>query len=506
MVSQIIGNSRDVIALILLFGVTIFVHELGHFLVARWCGMVVDTFSIGFGPAIWKRKVKATTYKIGWIPFGGYVALPQLDPSGMTTIQGKRGGQEGAGEQESDEPPAGRDLPPISPWKKIAVSLAGVSGNLVFAVGLAWIVYLSPNAPVTEKAEAPVLGFVDTNSLAFDRGLRSGDEIVAVNGEKVKSWNDVSMLCLLGTGRTNEVTVSLKSDGRLRDLQLPIAHTELDAPMVEGIGKSAPCVVNGVMPGSSAEEAGFKEGDIIRELDGVVVASTEHFVNLVQKRGDREVPVLLDRAGQLIERRVKPRFNSQMNKMVVGVTIGSGREAMVVFWMQYKEPMAQIKSDSMLIFRTLRALVTPREAKQAAKGLGGPVLIIAALWVAIKLSALNAVGFLRFLNVNLAILNLLPIPVLDGGHVVFALWEGIFRRRANPKVVNVLVNVFATLLISAIVLLSLRDIMRAPKMLRAFGLLKAEAEAQAQTNAAPASTNAVIAPQPVDNVATNPGK
>ena len=88
-----IQGIADVIVLVALFGFTIFIHELGHFLVALRCGMVVDTFSIGFGPALWKRKIRGITYKIGWIPVGGYVALPQLDPSGMETIQGKEKGE-----------------------------------------------------------------------------------------------------------------------------------------------------------------------------------------------------------------------------------------------------------------------------------------------------------------------------------------------------------------------------------------------------------------------------
>src|SRR5210317_1991058 len=116
---SIIKSLGDVLVLIVLFGITIFVHELGHFWVALKCGLVVDTFSIGFGPAIWKKKVNGVVYKIGWIPFGGYVALPQLDPSGMSHIQ------DGEGEQET------RELPPVAPWKRILVSVAGAGGNVI---------------------------------------------------------------------------------------------------------------------------------------------------------------------------------------------------------------------------------------------------------------------------------------------------------------------------------------------------------------------------------------
>ena len=111
-----------IVVILLLFGATIFVHELGHFLVARRCGMRVEVFSIGFGPAIWKTKRNGIVYKIGIIPFGGYVALPQMDPSGV---------------KPRDDGEEKRDLPRIAPWKKILVALAGVTGNMIFAVFLA---------------------------------------------------------------------------------------------------------------------------------------------------------------------------------------------------------------------------------------------------------------------------------------------------------------------------------------------------------------------------------
>ena len=126
--------------------------------------------------------------------------------------------------------------------------------------------------------------------------------------------------------------------------------------------------------------------------------------------------------------------------------------------MMYRRPLDQIRNDAAAIVRILKALVTPREARQAAGALGGPIMILTALWFSIQTSMLNAIGFLRFLNINLAILNLLPFPVLDGGHILFCAWEAVTRRKVHPRFVNVLVNVFAVLLIGVMLWISYRDL------------------------------------------------
>jgi len=457
MFSTVVNSAGDVVALILLFGVTIFVHELGHFLLALWCGMRVDTFSIGFGPALWKRTIKGITYKLAWFPVGGYVALPQLDPAGMSTIQG-------GGEQGEDK----RELPPVAAWKKIIVSVSGSMGNVLFAFVLAWVVYLGLEAASDEDGAGTVIGFVATNSPAYRQGLRVGDEITAVNGEAVATWNDFSVLCTLGSGKSEGIVLAVRSGGETREIRVSTTETDMGLPMIEGIARAMSCVVSGVSPDGSAGEAGIREDDIVREFSGVKVVGTEHFIGLVDERAGLPTPIVVERAGGLVQLEVTPRHNPEMGRALIGVSVSSGLQGNVMPWMQYRRPLEQVKDDAMGIARILRALLTPREARQAARSLGGPIMIFAALWVSIKISFLNAIGFLRFLNVNLAILNLLPIPVLDGGHVVFSVWEGVTRRKVHPRVANALINVCAVLLISLLILLSFRDVLRVPRLFRMF--------------------------------------
>ena len=171
---------------LLLFGLAIFIHEFGHFLAARWMGLQVDAFAIGFGPALWKRTVNGVEYKIGCIPFGGYVALPQLDPSGMEKVQG------GNGEASRD------DLPDIAAWRRIVVAVAGPFGNMVLAVALALCIAWMPG--VRTGALDTRIGLVEEGTAAWEAGLRTGDRIESVNGHKVSTWTDMEVEWQLAGG------------------------------------------------------------------------------------------------------------------------------------------------------------------------------------------------------------------------------------------------------------------------------------------------------------------
>lgn len=435
-------NAWIAILIVLFFGITIFVHELGHFLVAKRMGMVIETFALGFGPALWKRKINGITYKIGLIPVGGYVSLPQIDPSGMSTIQG-----------DTEKNPA--KLPPVSPWRRIPVLFCGSLGNAIFAVALAWFIYWGPESVTFEENNAMV-GSVDTNSVAYERGLRNGDGILEVNGKKVSSWYTFSIECLLAPGKDNAEATLLVASGESapREIRVPLTVTKDNIQVVDGVGRAGPCIVAEITPGGSADEAGMQPLDVIKTFDGIRIASVAHMQDLVALKSGVTVPVTIEREGLAMKLNVTPRFDPEQDRARIGVMLVS---EIVTPWMQESDPWRQLESDSTAIVRVLQALVTPSEARKAAQGLGGPVMIFATLFLAIKISFMNAIGFLRFLNINLAILNLLPIPVLDGGHIMFTLWEGITGRKVSPRVVNALVNTFAVLLIGVMILLTFKD-------------------------------------------------
>ena len=464
---DIIKNTSDLIVLVVLFGLTIFIHELGHFLVALRTGMVVETFSIGFGPALWKKKIRGNILiKLGCIPFGGYVALPQLDPAGMDAIQ------DGAKKDTEKR----EELPPAEPWKRIAVSFAGAAGNFLLAIVLAWIIYLGPE-PIAPEERGAIVGYVNPDSAPYSLGMRPGDQIVSVNGRAVDSWYECSVECLLGSGASGQAVLKVRSADGVKDLSLSVVETKDGVPIIEGVEKASPCIIAAVDAGSSAEQAGLKANDIVNTFNGVRVAGIEHLQDLVDARRDKATPITVQRDDKPVDLVVTPRFNAEHGKALMGVQLG---RVVVMPWMQYRKPGAQIEHDATAILRILQALATPKESRKAAGGLGGPVLILATLWASIKISFMNAVGFLRFLNVNLAVINLLPIPVLDGGHIVFALWERTTRRKVSPKFANVVVNAFAALLISLFVLLTFKDVSRLWDWRKLFVRSGSETPAEAQ--------------------------
>ncbi|MCF7818043.1 MAG: RIP metalloprotease RseP [Kiritimatiellales bacterium] len=447
-----------VFMMIFLFGITIFVHEWGHFIVAKKCGLVIETFSIGMGPAIWSKEIDGIVYKIGAFPIGGYVSLPQLDPEGMEKMQG---------ENENDR----KQLPDISPWKKIAVAVAGPFCNIVFALVLAVLV-----ATANEPANIALIGSVDTNSVAYAEGLRPADQIVAVNGNPVKSWYDAQVETLLG-GKDHIITLTVLTGTETRDIQIQANDPKDGDYLLEGVSEAIPCVLGRVTPGSPAAEAGVEPDDIVKEFAGTRVVDWAHFTELVQQHPDQTVSMKVLRGEELVTLTVTPKYDEGMDRALIGVSLG-GSGAMP--WSLSGSPIEQIKSDASSIFRLLKALTTKGEAKQAAGGLGGPVAIFTMIWFALKLGIINALGLIRFININLAVLNLLPLPVLDGGHVCFALWEGITKRKIHPKVVGTLVNVFAILLITAMLFLSWRDVDRNWNLSRFFKKAPAEQPVEPQ--------------------------
>ncbi len=423
-----------------LFGLTIFAHELGHYLAARACGFVIEVFAIGFGPAVWKRRVGGVLYKVGLLPFGGYVALPQMEP--RTEERGTGGG------------PA-PEHPPVSPWSKIVVAAAGAAGNLLLALLLAYVVFVvgKPSAPHERRC---VVGYVGETSEAAAAGLQPGDGILAANGTPVGNWQDLLTILSLNSDETARLLV--RGPAGEREVELPLGPRTLGARLPAGLMMEDLCRVGGLIPGGSAKAAGLRAGDLIVRLADREVFSRAHLVALVSDHADEDIPVVVQRGGERLTLSVRPQFDAAEQRPLIGILFS--QVAVDYDTIVHPRPLAQLREHATAIFRFLRALVTPRESKAAAGAVGGPVSILYTYWQMVRGSFKLALWFTVFLNVNLGILNLLPIPVLDGGHILFSLWEGITRRPASASFVGWVYRIFATLLIGLFLLLTFRDARR----------------------------------------------
>ena len=436
--TAILSQIISLVAVLVLFSLTIVVHEWGHFIVARACGLVAEVFSLGFGPAIWRRRWRGVTWRIGLIPFGGYVTLPQIDPAGMEAVQ-----EQGAPSHTESHR---RPLPPATPWQRIVVSLAGAAGNLLLAYGLAWIVFLA-DRPLPTGQEGTVVGSVESGSTAWEAGLRPGDQIEEADGKPVRTWPALHQILAL----REEVRLTLRhADGRRETVVVRTAPDDRFEGMrsLPGVTEGTLCKVGTVAPGSPAAQAGLKPGDIIRFLDGEPVGGWGEMLERLQSREGRPTEIRFERNGSLQTVVVVPYRDPTLNVVRIGIRFDS----LVL------TPFAQIRQDAAGILRFLRSLLTPRETRRAARGVGGAISIVAAFWLHVQAGLLMALSFTRFLNVNLAILNLLPLPVLDGGHLVLALGEWITGRRPREAVLRAIFNLFFVLLVGLMLLLVFRDV------------------------------------------------
>lgn len=430
-----------IIGAILLLGLTILVHEFGHYLAARLCGMVVDVFSIGFGPALWQTRRHGITYKIAAIPFGGYVALPQMEPPSAERRKEDSEREARDGHAES--------LPAVPAWKRIIVSLAGATGNVLLAVVLAWLAwtfYGAPAAAADPSGEGVLIGLVEESSEAYDAGIREADRILKVNGERISSWTGFIQVAALS--QTPVLTVR-SGDDAPREVRLSTEKMDFDIQMIPGLYPGSPCMVRGVQPGSPAEAAGIQRNDRILALDGIPLGSPLHMITLINEREDREVVLTVRRKEKTLEMTVVPRMDPVLERPLIGIEFAEEG---------VPRPLTQLRNDAAPVFRLLGALFRKTERREATRGVGGPVTVLTMLWLQVSAGLMSALTFTRFLNINLAIINLLPIPILDGGHILFALFEVITRRRVHPRVLHTLLHVFAILLIGLMLLLTFRDV------------------------------------------------
>jgi len=440
--AEILNGIYVVGAVLLLFGAAVFVHELGHYLVARWCGMKVEAFAIGFGPKIFGWTRDGIEYSWRWIPAGGYVKLPQMITS--EALEGKHA--------------AAEPLPPASPWAKILVAAAGPFMNIVFAFVVATLIYFV-GLPVAVNPS--IIGYVEPNSSEFNAGIREGDRIVMVNGKLVKSWQDVQMTTALA--RTNVLPVVTERDGvRATNLLTAKISEVVGLKMLNLDPKDHP-VISQVDPGSPAEAAGLKENDRFVSFGGVPIVGQDQLVELIRKRGGQSTEVQVERGKERLALQVTPKIIDPERKTGrIGVILTGSSTTVYHVMKPGPNPWAQVADVWDKTVSTFSALLHSKQTGVGAKDLAGPVGIFAMLAVQVNTDYRLALTFLVLLNINLAILNLLPIPVLDGGHILLALIEKIRRRPISARFQEYATTGFAVLLISFMLYVTFFDIKRVP--------------------------------------------
>lgn len=449
--TTLFSNIWAIFLIVLFFGGSIFVHELGHFLAARRRGVKVTRFSIGFGPKMFSWQGKdGVDYRISWLPLGGYVALPQL--ADMPAVEGKDN-------LETEK------LPPVSYSSRMLVFVAGAVFNLIFAFVLATIIWLVGQPTTSDQATTQIGYVVDelenadgelVPSPASEAGLRIGDTIRAIDESPVDDWQDLLQTLVTSAGRTEEGrrynVFTIERDGELRDVTVfPQLATDERIRKV-GIIAAYELIVHSVAADSDGEALGLLSGDRLIALDDTRILNVQTYADHLGAHRARQIVVHIQRDGAPLELILPARPDvEQPADLGLGLTTDSK--------LVYPTPFKQFSDHVGMTFRTLGSLINPQSDIGISK-LSGPVGIIRVFHMAAQADIRLVLWFTILVNINLAIFNLLPIPVLDGGHMLFAT-IGKLRGRALPtNFIMTAQSIFMMLLLSMILYVSFFDVRR----------------------------------------------
>lgn len=457
MIASLVDIATSVLALLVTLGILVTVHEFGHFWVARRCGVKVLKFSIGFGKAVktWVGK-DGVEYVIAPIPLGGYVRML---------------GQEDTSIADSAAIPAedmSRSFAAKSVWQRMAISAAGPVANFLLAIFVFWLI----NIVYGVSGVAPVISSIVDDSVAQRAGLQAGDEILAVDGEPTLIWQQVSMQLLARMGETGSVAFSIETADKTgrREVNVPIRGWLADSleprPLRDlGIAQiDIPAVIAGVVEGGAAEQGGLRAEDRVLAVNGQTVRSWSHWVEIIRRSPELALEVEVERGGSQVRLALTPASRETEEGLQIG-SIGAYVKPMSYDELVPQEMRREVKYNpasalwpavtetydkSIFVLASIKKMVV---GLISVKNINGPITIAQVAGETASYGLNVYLGFLALLSISLGVMNLLPIPVLDGGHILYNLIE-IVTRRPVPDRVQAFGLQIGLLLISGIMMLA----------------------------------------------------
>ncbi len=424
-----------ILAFVFVLGVLIFVHELGHFLMARRIGVRVLTFSLGFGPKLASFRRGDTEYCISAVPLGGYVKMAGETPEDPRTGQ-------------PDE------FLSKSKWQRFQVLVMGPVMNILLAIVLMWVVLMQGARVPAFLDRAPVVGAVETGSPAERSGIRPGDRIVRVAGREVPTWELFSMA--VGTRANRDIPIEIVREGRsIRLAVTPDSRTKYEVGDI-GVFPDVHPRIGQVVAGEAAERGGLMAGDVVVSFDGRTISYGSQLTEAIAKSANRTVVFGVQRAATHVDVRVTPMLRGKKGWVGISV-IDEFKTVHLGPWAAAKMSLQRNYEFGGLIFRTLVGLLT-RET--SPRQLMGPVAIAQLSGESAALGWIALFSLMASISLNLGILNLLPIPVLDGGHIFIMALEGLARRDFSAKVKEGMLLAGFTLLMMLMVTVIYNDLTR----------------------------------------------
>ncbi len=443
------------LAFLFVLGFLIFIHEFGHFIAARKVGIRVEVFSLGFGPRLFGFKRGDTDYRLSAFPFGGYVRMAGED----LPIQGKA---DSSGDENADKealPPEivlkGDELQSKSIPQRLLVFIAGAGMNAVFAVLftilLGYVGYYVPAYSVSP----PEIGWISPGSPAEKAGLKPGDLIREVDGTSVETWEQAVNLIFADPARAHILDIN-RNDKTIRTAFTPGELSNEN--QLGGLAFPSTITVESVRKDYPAGAAGIQPGDVIVSVNGEKLRAIEQLQEIVNSYSGSPLEVSVLRNGKTERFQLTPKYDADAKRFLIGITFEKNQV------LEKHDFPDAVKFGFVLNYQVGKSmlnlvgqLVT---GKASVKSLGGPVMISVLAGKAAKRGWRELLSLTAFISLNLAILNVLPIPILDGGLILFLLIEALLGKPINEKLQIAIQNVFFVLLIGFFLVVTYNDIIR----------------------------------------------
>lgn len=436
----------SILSFFIAFGLLVLVHEFGHFWLARRIGVSVERFSIGFGPKLFGFKWKETDCCLSLLPLGGYVKMKgetdeeAIDPNDKTAFSNK------------------------SISDRSAIVLAGPLMNLLFSFVLMPLVFWIGRPEPAFLNQPPVVERILPNSPAEQGGLKIGDEVLSLNAKAVTTWRELLQdIAITPVG--SRLALGIRRDGDQKTYWLETEKLPGEEESYLGLekffGESPPAIIQSVLPKGEADRAGLKPKDQVTKVAGVAIQNWDDLVRAIQAVKDKPLELEVLRGQKVYRFTLRPQWDAAAKRYLIGIQGAESATPLAATLKRYS-PIEAIgmgfKTNWENLLLTLTVLKKLLTLELSYKTLGGPVRIAYTL---ARASAAGVADFLyltAFLSLQLAILNLLPIPVLDGGHLLFYLIEAVRRKPLSLKARMVAQQVGMVLLITLIVLVTWNDL------------------------------------------------
>jgi regulator of sigma E protease len=419
----------------------VFIHELGHFLAAKWSGVKVHTFSIGFGKKLLRFKRGDTEYCLSAVPFGGYVAMAGENPD--------EGGYGNTDEFRVKPVPV-----------RIFIAIAGPAANLIFAVFILFCLYL---VGVQEPKYSMIVGNVEKESAAEKAGVLPGDEILSFRGKPMKDWEAFITDAAMEGG--NAHPLQIRRGGQDATLMLtPEMHPRFGVALTGILGEWE-VKVHKVMPDMPAEKGGLREGDVIESIDGTKIPSSTALVEMVNGSKGRSLDFALRRNDEKVRIALTPQFDKSSERYLIGIYPANVVPTQLVkrgVLASAKASVTKTGEHATLVFRTFGKIIT---GQVHLKALSGPIGIVQMIAGSLRQSLQKFLEFMALLNTNLGVLNLLPLAITDGGLVLFLLVEAVRRKPLSLRTQGVINRLGISFFVMLFLFVTFHDFLRIPWLL-----------------------------------------